>query len=166
MQNLERVGEFNDVQIYCRCGELSAGMRARLVQFWLGNGAIADIHQCWQRTFDVGCIALDSRADIVGVSSIYVDRLNDAGSTYWFYRMFVRPDSRMPGLSKTIFLTTFAHLAQLYGAERGAPAGMVVVAENPKFDRPGAQRSLRAIGLESLGIDRHGKSVWRRNFPL
>ena len=58
------------------------------------------------------------------------------------------------------------HLAELYRGEAGAPSGVVIVAENSKFDRRGGSRQLQRVGLELVGQDDRGKSVWCKNFLL
>ena len=166
MQNLKLVGAFNDLQIYCRSGELSSELRSCLVQFWLDNGAIANAHDAWLKTFEVAVIVTDHNGAIVAVSSVYADRLMPDGPTYWFYRTFIQREKRFQGLSNLMFHSTFAHLADQYKAENGAPAGVVIVTENPKLERPGGHRILQRGGVEKIGTDHRGNSVWRKNFVL
>lgn len=166
MNNFNHVDDFKPFQLHCRVGHPSSALRARLIQFWLTHGAIADQHDCWLRTFDVVCIVVDQHDAIIGVSSVYVDRLIAGGPTYWFYRTFVRPENRVPGLSKSIFLTTYKHLATQYRGEEGAPCGVTAIAENIKFDRPAGARQLQRLGLQRIRADGQGRSVWCRKFPL
>lgn len=142
----------------------SAETRAALVRFWADHGAIDDPFAAWRRTFEVGAVALDGQGDIAGVSSFYPDILPADGRPYWFYRTFVRPDSRVVGLAPQLFDCTFATLAVDYGGEPGAPEGVVTIMENPKLDTPAGLRVIRQSGLTLLGTDVHGRSVWRRRF--
>jgi hypothetical protein len=58
IMNFDLVGEFNDFEIYCRSGQLSVGLRAQLLQFWIANNAIDNVHDCWRRSFKVEFIVL------------------------------------------------------------------------------------------------------------
>lgn len=139
-------------------------MRAALIRFWTDHGALGDPFAAWRRTFEVGAVALDGQGDIAGVSSFYPDILPADGRPYWFYRTFVRPDSRIVGLAPQLFDCTFTTLAADYGGEPGAPEGVVTIMENPKLDTPAGLRVIRQSGLTLLGTDVHGRSVWRRRF--
>ncbi len=165
MHSLNKICEFREFSIYWVFGQLTAEVRAELVKFWLVNDAVRDQREAWRRTFDVACIALNPEGEIVGVSSIYIDRLLPAGPTYWFYRTFIRSDSRVLGLNPLIFNAGFDQLAQMHQAEPASPSGVVVVTENPKLESRGGVRIFQRNGLERLGTDHHGQSVWCKSFP-
>jgi hypothetical protein len=165
MHSLNKICQFKEFSICWAFGRLTADVRVALVKFWLVNDAVRDPREAWRRTFDVACIALNTQGEIVGVSSIYIDRLAPAESTYWFYRTFIRSDSRVLGLNQIIFNAGFDQLAEMHRAEPASPSGVVVVTENPKLESRGGVRILQRNGLKRLGTDHHGQSVWCKSFP-
>lgn len=164
MKHSVTIRQFNDFRIVWAFEQKSADLRRALINFWLHNGAIADPNEAWRRTFEVGCIAWNKADEIVGVSSFYADRLIHDGHVYWHYRTFVRPDCRLPGLAPQVFQMTFDALSELHAAEPFSPIGIVVVVENPKLEKPSGFRVIERCGMERLGDDQHGKSIWRRCF--
>ena len=137
------------------------------MRFWLTNGAITDINEAWRRCAEVGCVVLNAANDIVAVSSVYKDILNADRQAYWFYRMFVRPDCRIPGLAVKILNTTVDRLSRAYQQAPGtadAPQGIIIVTENPKLESQAGIRSLQRAGFIRLGVNARANSVWRRCF--
>jgi hypothetical protein len=165
MHSLNEVCEFNGFRLFWGFGQLTSEMRAELVQFWIANGAITDSFEAWRRTSEVGCVVLNKEGKIVGVNSIYIDRLIADGRSYWFYRTFIRPDCRVMGLTPRIFNVTFDNLSNLSAGKLGAPSGIVFVTENPKLESRAGSRIFQRNGVEPLGINQQGKSVWRKCFP-
>lgn len=164
MNIIETLCEFKAFRICWIFDSLSTEMKVDLVKFWLTNGAIINPEEAWRRTLEVGCIAYNANDEIVGVSSIYRDRLQPQGSVYWFYRTFIRPDSRVLGLNSRIFDTTFNQLLVMSSRVSDAPCGVIVVTENAKLESRGSMLRLQRKGLERLGNDRRGMSVWCKSF--
>lgn len=160
----EPLCEFKGFKIFWIFDRLTTEMKADLVKFWLRNGAIMNPEEAWRRTQEVGCLAFNAHDEIVGVSTIYRHRLQPDDLDYWFYRTFIRPDSRVLGLSSRIFDTTFNQLAVMSGRLSDAPSGVVVVTENAKLESHGGIARLQRLGLERLGTDQRGQSVWRKPF--
>ena len=50
--------------------------------------------------------------------------------------------------------------------EGDSPQGIVVVAENPKFARPGGRRRLQRLGMRSIGTSPRGQEVWVLDFVV
>jgi hypothetical protein len=165
MHSIEKVDDFYEFDILWGFGQTTPELRIKLVRFWLENGAIADPYMAWRRTFEVGCVVLNREGEIVGVNSFYADRMMTDGRFYWFYRTYIRPDSRMNGLTPFIFHITYDKLSKLYAGEIGSPVGIVLIIENPKLDQRAGLRIMQRGGLEHLGADQQGKSVWRKCFP-
>jgi hypothetical protein len=165
MHELTEVASFNALRIFWGHGQLPSTMRTKLVEFWQTNGAVLDPQEAWRRTFDIGCIVLNAEKEIVGVSSVYIDRLVKNGPAYWFYRTFIHARRRLLGLNPKIFHATFDCLFKSYGGELGSPAGIIVITENTKLESRGGVRILQRAGLERLGADPQGRSVWRKCFP-
>lgn len=154
--------EFKSYQISWVVNQSTPALRASLIQFWLANGAIADPHEAWRRSFEVAGVARDHSGNIVGVSSVYIDRLPSDGLPYWFYRTFIRPDCRIMGLAPRLFQTTYNGLSRLYRAEPYAPSGIIVILENSKLEGVAGSRIIQRCGLERLDLVLQGRSVWRR----
>lgn len=164
MKIIETLCEFKAFRICWIFGSLTTEMKTELVKFWLTNGAIINPDEAWRRTMEVGCIAYNANDEIVGVSSIYKDSLQPQGSVYWFYRTFIRPDSRVLGLNSRIFDTTFKQLLFMNAGFSDAPYGVIVVTENAKLESRGASLRFQRMGFERLGNDQRGMSVWRKSF--
>lgn len=50
------------------------------------------------------------------------------------------------------------------GRVSNAPSGVVVVTENAKLESAGSIGRLQRLGLERLGNDQRGMSVWCKSF--
>lgn len=166
MPSLEQIGQIKNHQLFWLHGCLTRQLRSQLTQFWLVNRALDNSAEAWRRTFDVACLATDRNDHITGVSSIYVDRLRGDGPTYWFYRAFIRPDSRAFGLAILLLQQTCEGLQRRYADEAGAPVGIVIVTENPKLQLPGCSRWFHKHGFELLAKNERGQNVWRKPFPV
>jgi hypothetical protein len=153
---------FKNCRIFWIRGAVTPEVKDRLVGFWLDNDAIEDRAEADRRVAEVGCIVVNEQAEIVGVNTLFVHPLTD-GRPYWFYRTFVRPDSRTAGLSSAVFKFTAKKLAAA-PRDADAPLGIVVVAENPKLARPGGRRRLERLGLRSIGTGPRGNEIWVLDF--
>jgi GNAT superfamily N-acetyltransferase len=158
------VTEFEGYRLCWVYGQTCATTRAQLVAFWLENAALSEAYEAWRRTFEVTCIAVDRAGQIVGVSSVYSAPCRELGAPYWFYRTFIRPDSRFSGLAQRMLKHTVEQLAEAFAGEPGAPVGMIIAPENPKLEAASARRQLQRLGFLHLGADAGGRSIWRRRF--
>jgi GNAT superfamily N-acetyltransferase len=156
---------FRDYRIYWVHRATTPEARERIARFWLDNKAIGDAAEAERRAHEVGCLVVNQDAEIVGVNTVYEAALGDKGRRYWFYRTFVRPDARTTGLSTTVFRFTAKKLGTA-PREGDAPQGIVVVAENPKFARPGGRRRLQRLGMRSIGTSPRGQEVWVLDFEV
>jgi hypothetical protein len=154
---------FKDCRIFWVHGTTTPEVRERIALFWLDNNAIRDTAEADRRAQEVGCIVVNAAAEIIGVNTVYRGSLVKDGPRYWFYRTFVRPGSRSPGLSSAVFRFTAKKLAAA-PRDAEAPQGIVVVAENPKLARPGGRRRLERLGLQSRGVGPLGNEIWVLDF--
>jgi hypothetical protein len=158
---------FDGYQLYWVFGKTTPQLRSKLVNFWLGHKAIPDDALAWQRTFEVTCIILNDKEDIVGVSSVAPVKRKQSAENFWFYRAFI--DSRFSvdslKFSMGFFLLdkTFENL-QLFSTEQGAPKGVLIKAENQKFKRDALAGLIEGAGfirLNGLGLD---GDYWQKSF--
>jgi GNAT superfamily N-acetyltransferase len=154
---------FKDYRIFWVHHATTPEVRERIARFWQDNDAIRDAAEAGRRAEEVGCIVVNAAAEIVAVNTVYPASLVKAGPRYWFYRTFVRPDSRSPGLSSATFRFTVKKLAAA-PRDAEAPQGVLVVAENPKLARPGGRRRLERLGLRSRGVGPRGNELWVLDF--
>lgn len=109
-------------------------------------------------------IARNPGGALVAVCTVYLGELTP-GEPYYFYRMFIQPGDRIPGMMS--FITGAArnylrgHAAALDSENR--PRGLVIVAENPKLMRPGMRRIFEDIGYQYAG-SRNGQGTWKFDF--
>lgn len=156
------ISDFKDHRIFWVWQQVTPLLRQQLVDFWRENGAIQDPFEAWRRSFEVTCVALNEAQQIIGVSSVYSG--HGPGAPYWFYRTFIREDCRDVGLAPRIFACTHEQLALAYRDEVQAPVGMMVVSENPKLETPAGIRISQRAGLQHLGYNEQGQSVWHLLF--
>lgn len=164
MQTLPVVARSGQIAFLWAYGAMTPGIRGALQRFWMENGAIADDSEAWRRSFEVGCIAVDQDFNIVGVSSFFMDRLTPSGAMYWMYRTFVGKAHRRSRIAMDLFSASFDQLAHYYRTEKGAPAGVAAIIENAALELPGSIGHMQNLGLQRLGTDQHGRSVWHRPF--
>jgi GNAT superfamily N-acetyltransferase len=158
--------EFHGYRVHWVHGQSSSQLRSQIVAFWREQNALSDAHEAWRRTFEVAGIAVDQDGQIAGVSSVYSAPCAQLAAPYWFYRTFIRSDCRSNGLAQQLFQFSFAQLERSYAGEAGAPVGVVIVFENPKYESPAGQQILARHGLQPLGRDGAGHSIWQRRFAV
>lgn len=166
---MHKIGEMNGLSMYWVYGQTNDNIRNALVHFWVEQNAITDPQEAWRRSSEVACIVVDSNDRIAAINSIYMDRLSPEGDTYWFYRTFIHPRYRLPGVFSHVALLTFQQLADLHARQRGAqiagaPVGIVAITENQKFDSPAGVRVMQRLGGLYVGKTIDGLSIWRRTF--
>lgn len=135
-----------------------------LLRFWLDNGAIHDIKEAQRRIKDVVCLAFDPLDRIAGVSSVYTDAFGPTAEKCWFYRTFVRPDCRVPGLAIRLLRVTLRQLAQLTANRVELPKSLVIITENRRLTHPRVRKMLAAEGMKWLSKNSDGMDVWKRDF--
>lgn len=161
---MSAIRTFKNDQIHWVWNHSSAQLRDELIAFWSSNKALPASFETWRRTFEVACVVRDSAGQIVGVSSVYAGTLGNTTTPYWFYRTFIREDRRDVGLAPRVFAMTFEQLQQVSAKEPWAPVGVIVITENPKLETPAGVRIIERSGLQRLGLDGNGQSVWHRLF--
>ena len=141
---------------------LSVEQEKSCVQFWLEHGAISSRQAAQERAQQV-CYYIThvETEELVGVNTLYIDKLKPDGHQFWFNRMFLNPLHRDTRLMITSTAMTLAY-GKLHLAER-TPIGIINVNENRKLSRPGMQKIFRRLGYQRLGFQR-GDEVILFNF--
>ena len=142
-------------------GAVDAGLGQEIVDFWQRNRAIADPREAQRRSAEVVFTVRDSTGCLVGVSTVYEAKIQ-GDRRYFFYRMFIQPRDRVPGLMRRVVLATRDYLRDL--RLPGKPRGIVIVAENPKLTGRGMRRQFRRYGWQLLGRTPRGQDVWKSDF--
>jgi len=114
------------------------------------------------RCGDVVLVARNPDGEIVGVSSVYREHFRGAGEVYWFYRMFIRPPDRVPGMMRHMTALTRDHLRGLDVPDK--PRGVIIVTENPKLMRRGMRRVLERLEFTYVGATAKGQDIWQLKF--
>lgn len=139
-------------------------LRQEIVQFWLRERAIAALPEAVRRAHEV-CLTVrrnDAPASLAGVSTVGRMRTR-TGQIYWVFRMYLSKVDRVPQLSLAVAKVTCAHLQRRALRERDA-AGMLIVTENAKLMRRGAQALFRRQGCRYVGRNVNGHDVWVMDF--
>jgi hypothetical protein len=158
------ISSFKKYQIVWVWNQTTPALRNELIAFWRDNGAIQDPIEAWRRTFEVACVVLNAEGRVVGVSSVYCASPAAGKVLYWFYRTFIQEDCRDVGLAPRVFAHTYEQLALAYAGEARAPAGLMIVTENPKLETAAGVRVIQSVGFQRFGLDSSGQSVWHRLF--
>lgn len=133
--------------------------RAEVVDFWNKYGAIPNQQVALNRTRELVFIAREESGEIVGVNTVGFVTYGLEKKLYYYYRIFIAPDSRGSRLTfdlsrKTrFFLKTFQH-------PLSSPEGVLVVTENAKFMKPGLRRYFEKEGYLYQGRTQHGCDMW------
>lgn len=119
-----------------------------------------------RRTAEVVLTIRDNSGTLVGVNSVYVKNFIKADNPYYFYRVFIRPQNRrsfglrsFAGKSTREFLKSYVP-----SGHTTRPRGVIIIVENRKLTRPGAQRMLARQGWTPLGKGARGFELWCDSF--
>jgi hypothetical protein len=141
----------------------TAAQRAETRNFWLREQALADPREAERRTREVVLmVRRDDTTELVGVSTVALQRLRDSGAVY-VYRMFLRREDRIPYLMRAVtnasrdFLRSFPH-------PQAPVAGMLIVTENRKLMRPGIRRYFERHRYQYRGKTLRGLDLWLAPF--
>jgi len=143
-------------------GPKGEDLRAEIVQFWLRNRALTDVREAQRRSHEVVFTIRNPRGELCGVNTLYVADFLRPGNAYYFHRMFIQPPDRISGMMRFVTAATLTFLRDLDTPDK--PNGVVGVAENVKFRRKGARRTLERLGFQWVGRDARGCDVWKVDF--
>lgn len=161
----DAIDSFEGLSIYLVWQRMSANMQETLSRFWLAQGAIVDLQEALRRTQEAVCLAVDTHGNIAGVSTVYIAPFGVQQQPYYFFRTFIRPDSRKLGLVARLFRHGDTHLAQHFNrADNTSPRGTVIVTDNLRLKHPRAKMMIQAQGFTLLGMTTDKKEVWKKDF--
>lgn len=141
---------------------VSDGLRAEIVDMWLNNKIIPSRGMALRRVDQVFLSIRNPAGQLAGVATVYVDDFQQRGDSYYFFRMFIQPHDRIPGLMRFSAVLTRDLLRARH--KPGGPQGIVHVNENQKLMRPGMRRMFERNGYEYMGRTPKGNDVWRALF--
>ncbi len=145
-------------------GRLTQPQRAEIIRFWMKHRALPSIEAARRRVAQVIDVLRNAEGEIVGLNTVYPGAYRDPGRRYLFYRLYIRPQDRRPGLARRA--TRHVVEALLAHPElRPGIKGLIAVTENPKLSREAARRQLQRIGFEYDGRGPKGFDIWRVEFP-
>jgi hypothetical protein len=141
--------------------KLTDNLRNEIVAFWLDNGALPE-DRARQRVDQVAFVVRSSANDVAGISTVYAAPFGPDGDLYLYYRMFIAPAHRIPGLMQKVIRATRLFFDGNRALRAGA-RGMLIVTENPKLMHRSVRRLLERV-FEYAGTDQRGIDVWRFDF--
>ena len=159
MEHQWHYGHYRIVDVF---GRTTSEDRRRIIALWRRNGILPAGAAPERRARQVVLMALNTDEEVVGVNTVYRGRLGPGGKDYFFYRMFIQPGDRVPGMMR--FLTQQAFEVLRLAPVVNKPAGVVFNTENPKLMRAGMYAMLQRGGWTWLGRDARGQDLWRREF--
>lgn len=134
-------------------------LREEILDLWERNKVIPS-REAAERRVDQVVLAIRNRAgEVAGVSTVYVGDFQQPGNAYYFYRMFIQPADRIPGLMRFVTLRTCDVMRERHVP--GGPQGVIIVTENAKLMRPGMRRMFERNGYEYMGRGPKGHDAWR-----
>jgi len=145
-------------------GQITTALGDEIVALWQENRVLSEV-EARRRTAEVVLTIRDNGGTLVGVNSVYIKDFIKADNPYYFYRVFIRPqDRRSFGLRSFAGKSTREFLKSYVPIGHTKPQGVIIVVENRKLTRPGAQRMLTRQGWTPLGKGPRGFEVWVDNF--
>jgi len=137
--------------------------RAEISAFWLRERAIVDAREAERRAHEVVFrVCRDDTGALSGVSTVSLARTAN-GRVYYAYRMFLRPQDRVPYLMWAVIAATRDFLRE-FEHPQAKPSGLLHVNENPKLMRPGARRFFLRHGYRYCGSNALGQDLWVAEF--
>lgn len=134
-------------------------LRDEIIDLWRRNQILPGPEEALRRVNQVVLAIRNPAGQVAGVSTAYVGDFQQRGNSYWFYRMFIQPADRVPGLMRFVTLRTCGILGERHVP--GGPKGVIIVTENRKLMRPGMRRMFERNGYEYMGRGPKGHDVWR-----
>jgi hypothetical protein len=156
-----QVGDYRIEPVF---GRITAELNDEIVQFWLGEGALADPDVARARTRQVVCIARGASGSLASVSTVYLRTPQWTDELHYFYRMFTRRQDRVWQLSAGM-LRACVEVMTKTPLRHPRARGIVIVASNPKLRTPAGRRVLTGMGWTYVGQTAEALDVWRMPFP-
>jgi hypothetical protein len=104
-------------------GRLSDDRAAQLIGFWTDRGALTE-EQARMRLTEVVCVALDGAGDVVGVNSVFRERIPAVGGLlFWIYRGALID----PAADTAMQRAAFEALAEDFDPAGGGPVGLCLL---------------------------------------
>lgn len=154
--------QFKDYRLTNVYGRLDPTTAQSIIGLWLLNGVLPPA-EAQRRATEVVYTVCNPQGELVGVNTVYTAARPDDGLSYYFYRTYIRPDSRgVFGLPRTMLRLTIDYLRGHTGTQ--GPSGLIIVTENPKLMRRSVTTIAGKLGLHLLGKDARGCEVWGLNF--
>lgn len=160
--------EHNGYRLVPIYGKPDREAREAVISLWHANKILPDRKAAEERSKQIVFMIIGPGNDVVGVNTVYVSDFSKArqkplpAGNFYFYRMFIRPEDRVPNLSFKTLGMTYDFLNAYPMTPR--PLGLVLVTENPKLKKPGSQRLLQRMGWDSIARNEHGQIVMKRDF--
>ena len=137
-------------------------VRREIIRLWQRHNVVRDQREADLRSHQAVIIIRNEQNDLIGLSTIYTGEFLQRGNLYYFYRMFIQPEDRIPGMMWEVTTRTFEVL-QAHPVP-GKPPGIIIVTENPKLMRPGMKRSFERHGWTYLGRGPRNNDLWSKLF--
>lgn len=156
--------EFNDYRIVNMFREKSDEEIEALADLWRRNHILPRNTSPYDRIPQVVYAALDNQERVIAASTVYPDVLEDTNDRYFYYRMFIDPEARVPWLMRYMTMMTYQLLRDIEAPDK--PTGLAIVMENPKLSGPGMNKRWERWGCTYFGRDQRGHDIWLRNFDI
>jgi len=151
----------DDFQVLWVFGAISQALRQQIVAFWLQEGALTNADEAWRRSWEVACVLQEAESGrIAGVCTVAI-RLDDQDMSYGYFRIFIRPASRLVGLNYRLMKMMIEGF-EVLAREPGAPHRLLATIENRKLERRASQKFIARLGFTSVGRTVDGEWVIHR----
>ena len=130
-----------------------------VVGLWERAGVL-DPDERRRRVHEVLHVAVGPEGDIAGVSTVYLDRVEQLGVDLWHFRTFVAPAHRRSVVATELARRARDHLAARFAAgEDHRGAGVVQVVQNQGLRQAYPQAVWFMVGFTYIGVDAAGDHV-------
>ncbi len=153
---------FHNYSVAAVHGRMTLEWREAVVAMWWRNRLLPTLQAAWQRVDEVAMMIRAEDGTLVGVATVYEAGFREPEDRYWFYRMFIEPKHRVPGMMRFVTLWTREYFRDHHLP--GGPKDVILITENPKLKRPGMRRMFERNGYEYLGSGPRGNDIWCASF--
>jgi hypothetical protein len=140
----------------------SHSQRASAIRLWLDQGVLRGRVAAIRRAEQLVYLVYRADGALAGMSTAGL-RTGAKGRLWYVYRMFLRPEDRVPYLMRAVTNAT-RDLLRGFPHPGGPVAGMLIETENRKLMRPGIRRYFERHGYVYRGRSRRGLDLWLAPF--
>ncbi len=142
---------------------IDQNLQQEIIRMWVDNNVLNQTEAA-RRVAEVFFIIRDPAGQLLGVSTAYTGDFLEEGNSYWFLRIFIRPDARGVFNLAVFVIRKTVDALRHQEVKDSRPNGVIIIMENQKLWRKGMHRVLRQNGGTFWGKGPKGNEIWYEKF--